>query len=81
MLVELPMTFRMIAVAVLSVLVWELLKHALKDLLSRTYYRRESEDVVIRVKVMPWDKAGMTHFEEQGYTREFPRDESVLNNH
>lgn len=63
---------RTAALMVLSILVWELLRIALKGMLSIAYYRREPGDVVIRVKVLPWDKKGRKHFEAQGYTQEFP---------
>lgn len=64
--------WRLLFIAILSVILWELLKFTFKRMFSLTYYKRESEDVVIQVKVMPWDMDGQKHFTEQGYTREFP---------
>ena len=72
---DLPLPTRLAAVSILSVAGWEMLKHALRDHLGCTYFRRESSNVVIKVKVMPWDKSGKTHFQGQGYTREYPLDD------
>ena len=68
---------------ILSVVVWELVKYALKGMLSIAYYRREPGDVVIRVKVLPWDRKGRKHFEAQGYTETFPEtdeEKKILDN-
>lgn len=67
-------TLRMASILILTVIGWELLKLAVKSVFSVEYYRRESPTVVIKIKVMPWDIKGKKHFEEQGYTREFPAD-------
>ena len=62
-----------VAVAIpLSIVAWELGKMLLKSLFSVEYYKRESDEVIIKVKVMPWDTSGKKHFLEQGYTKEFP---------
>lgn len=57
----------------LTVALWELLKLAFRSSIAITYYKRESDKVVLRIKVMPWDYTGKKHFEDQGYSREFPR--------
>lgn len=64
--------WKMVLILALTIAGWELLRLALKQLFSLEYYRRESDEVVIRVKVLAWDKKGKKHFEEQGYTREYP---------
>jgi hypothetical protein len=58
--------------SILSVILWELVKYGVKDLLQIAYYKRESIDITLKVKVYFWDWGGRLHFEEQGYTRKLP---------
>jgi len=60
----------------LAIVAWELGKMLMKGLVSVEYYKRESDEVIIKVKVMPWDSKGKKHFLDQGYTKEFPGDKS-----
>jgi hypothetical protein len=66
--------WKIVAQIFLTVATWELGKYLLKSLFSIEYFKRESDEVVIKVKVMPWDISGKKHFLEQGYSKEFPKD-------
>jgi hypothetical protein len=66
------MDLRLLLISFLSIVLWELLKFAIGRSVGIVYYRRESDTVVIKMRLMPWDKKGRRHFEQQGYQRTFP---------
>ena len=65
-----------VAAVALSIVAWELIKYTVKSNFAVVYYKRESDEVVIKVKVMPWDSSGKKHFLAQGYTKEFPGEQN-----
>lgn len=51
---------------------WELLKFGVKSVAGCNYYKRESEAIVMKIRVMPWDRKSREHVMEQGYSRKYP---------
>lgn len=59
-------------VSILSIIGWEVTKRLAAPLFQTTMYRREANDVVIKVTPVMWDRDSISHFESKGYTREYP---------
>jgi len=63
---------QMFLALILSIVAWELLRVASRNLLAHTYYQRQSDDTIIQVRVLIWDMKTKKDLTARGYTREFP---------